>query len=189
MPRCWRRKAMSTRRCTEPAPPVLLHREQRRYACELWHALSQGATDQQQHCRVRGEPGGQPAHDEEATNSMDGRGSTLPGTGQSCCFQRRILGQETCRVDQDFCSCKLAEQRELTSHGLVHSRLRPLPRETSRRHVVCKWARGRRPMVCMRRLACCHQPFFSIPSPRRRPRLRRWLKSAPRIFVARGAIT
>src|SRR5471032_1189409 len=34
----------------EPAPPVLLHREQRRYARELWHTLSQGATDQQQHC-------------------------------------------------------------------------------------------------------------------------------------------
>lgn len=76
----------------EPAPPILLHREQCRYARELWHALTQGATDQQQHCRVCGELGGQPSHGEEATNAMDGRGSALPGTGQSGCSQRRILG-------------------------------------------------------------------------------------------------
>src|SRR5471030_1441170 len=76
----------------EPAPPVLLYREQRRYARELWHALSPWATDQQQHCRVRGEPGGQPSHGEEATNAMDGRGSALSGAGQSRCSRRRILG-------------------------------------------------------------------------------------------------
>ncbi|MCP2091912.1 UNVERIFIED_ORG: hypothetical protein J2Y81_008018 [Paraburkholderia sediminicola] len=42
--------------------------------------------------RQNREPGGQPSHGEEATNAMDGRGSALPGTGQSCCSQRRILG-------------------------------------------------------------------------------------------------
>lgn len=55
----------------EPAPFVFLHREQRWCARELWHALSQGATDQQ-HCRVRGEPGNQPPYGEEAANALDG---------------------------------------------------------------------------------------------------------------------
>lgn len=43
----------------------------------------------------------QPSHGEEATNAVDRRGSALAGAGQSCCPQRRIIGDATCRVGQD----------------------------------------------------------------------------------------
>jgi DNA-binding protein H-NS len=51
--------------------------------------------------------GPQPAKylDPKTGATWSGRGPAPAfGTGQSCCSQRRILGREICRVDQDFCS-------------------------------------------------------------------------------------
>jgi len=78
-PRCWQGKALSTRRCTGTCAVCT---STSRTTPVRWRSMPCAiteATDQQQHGRVRSEPGGQPSHGEEATNAMDGRGSTLPG--------------------------------------------------------------------------------------------------------------
>src|SRR5258708_25519976 len=76
---------------------VLAHKDAR----ELWRPLPQGAPYQQQHCRVGGQPGGQPSHGEEAANAMDRLRGALPGAGQSCRSKWGTLGAATCRIGLD----------------------------------------------------------------------------------------
>src|SRR5260370_41994987 len=71
------------------------------YCTENERPLPQGAPYQQQHCRVGGQPGGQPSHGEEAANAMDRRRGALPGAGQSCRSKWGTLGAASCRIGQD----------------------------------------------------------------------------------------
>src|SRR5882724_3364618 len=88
-------------RFVESAPPVLLHRQQCRDPRELWRPLPQGAPYQQQHCRVGGQPGGQPSHGEEAANALDRWRGAPPGASESCRSKWGTLGAATCRISQD----------------------------------------------------------------------------------------
>ena len=53
----------------------------RRLPGQLWQTPSQGTADQQRHCRVGRQPGGQHAHGEEAADALVRRGRTPPGAG------------------------------------------------------------------------------------------------------------
>jgi hypothetical protein len=58
---------------------------------QLRRSAPQGPARQQQHSRVRGEPGRQSPHGQEATEALDRRRGALHGAGQSRGFERGTL--------------------------------------------------------------------------------------------------